>query len=366
MNKILLSAIIAVFCCTFAFAQESKPLKITERPKPEAPLDAGMLDAQGTFSFRITFLANGEIGTVSQISDFPVKILIENAVKAIKKIKFEPQIEENSLINLTAIVQYSYSWEYGWKNIPSKFEDNKQDKQKLDEKAEAIIKKAVQNLGGDKYLQAQSQIGRGRFTQLREGAVASSQSFVDVVVFPDKERTEFKNGGLKTVQTNVGNSGWIYDGASEVIKDQTAKQIAEYKLATRVSLDNLLRGAWRGDGSLSYAGKRQGTLGKRNDVVKLGFPDGFSIEFEFDDEGLPVKAIYKQTKSENVETKEEDRYAQFADVNGIKTPFIVDRFTDNAQSSRINYESVEFNKKINDAVFAKPKDVKEGRKDVKF
>src|SRR5436853_3897279 len=72
------------------------------------------------------------------------------------------------------------------------------------EKANAIVARAVQNLGGDRYLQVRSQVGRGKFSAIREGAVVSFQSFVDVIVFPDRERSEFKGGGSRTIQVNTG------------------------------------------------------------------------------------------------------------------------------------------------------------------
>lgn len=237
----------------------------------------------------------------------------------------------------------------------------------LKEKAEAVIQKAIKNLGGDKYLQVKTQIGRGKFSVMREGTVISFQSFIDVIVFPDKERTEFKGGGVKSVQTNVDSTGWTFDGDAELIKIQNEKQIADFRRGIRVSLDHLLRGSWRNDATLSYVGKRAATLGKRNDVVKLIYKDGLTVEFEFtSDEGLPQKAIYSRVNAENEEIKEEDRYAQFIDVNGVKSPFIIDRFTNGVQSSRINYESFEFNKPVPDSVFAKPSNPKELKKDLKL
>ncbi len=233
--------------------------------------------------------------------------------------------------------------------------------------ADAVIQKAVQNMGGEKYLQVKTQIGRGKFSTIREGAVVSFQTFVDVIVFPDKERTEFKGGGSKTVQTNTGGTGWIFDGDMERVKDQDEAQIQNFKRGIRTSLDNLLRGHWRGEGTLSYVGRRPATLGKRNDVIKLTYSDGLIVEFEFAaDDGLPAKAIYKRLGLDNEEIKEEDRYAQFIDVNGIKTPFIVDRFTNGVQSSRINYESIEYNKSVADSIFAKPANPKELKKDLKM
>ena len=58
--------------------------------------------------------------------------------------------------------------------------------------AEAIIDKAVQKLGGDRYLKVTSQVSRGKFSVIRDGVIVSFQSFIDVIVYPDKERTEFK------------------------------------------------------------------------------------------------------------------------------------------------------------------------------
>lgn len=237
---------------------------------------------------------------------------------------------------------------------------------KTDEKAEAILKKAIQTLGGEKYLQIKSVVGQGKFSLLRDNAIVSYQSFIDVIAYPDRERTEFKQGGVKTVQTNAGDGGWILDGETQFIKDQTKEQIEGYKRGVRASLDNLLRGGWRGKAALTYGGKRQAGLGKRNDVVKLTFEDDFTVEFEFADDGLPIKALYKRLSAEKEEVKEEDRYAQFVDIQGIKTPFIVDHFANGQQTSRLNYESVEFNKTVSDSIFAKPSSAKELKKDLKL
>ncbi len=238
---------------------------------------------------------------------------------------------------------------------------------KTDEHAEAVIKKAVEMLGGDRYLQVKTQIGRGKYSIMREGAVLSFQNFVDVIVFPDSERTEFKSSGIKIVQTNSGGAGWVFDGASQTLNDQTAEQVEGFKRGMKASLDNLLRGYWRGKAELSYIGKREAGIGKRNEVVKLTYDDNFSVEFEFAaTDGLPMKAIYKRLNPDNEDVKEENRYAQFVDVQGIQTPFIIDHFTNGLQTSRINYESIEFNKNISDKIFIKPSNVKELKKDLKL
>jgi len=238
--------------------------------------------------------------------------------------------------------------------------------QQNDDKALAIVANAVKQLGGDRYLNITSQVGRGSFSLLRKEGIASYQSFTDAIVFPDKERTDFKGSGSRSTQVNTGDTGWIYDGDQEIIKIQTPVQIENFKRGIRASIDTLLRGSWKGKATLTYVGKRQGGVGKRNDVVRLTWNDSFAIEFEFSDDGMPVNAIYKHKNLGDDEVKDEDRYAQFVDLNGIKVPLIIDHYMDGQAVSRINYESVDFNKHIPDSIFTKPATPKEAKKDVKY
>ncbi len=234
-----------------------------------------------------------------------------------------------------------------------------------DDKAAAVVTNAVKQLGGERYLNVTSQVGRGSFSLLRKEGVASYQSFTDAIVFPDKERTDFK-GSSRSTQVNVGDSGWIFDGDQEIIKIQTPVQIANFKRGIRASIDTLLRGQWRGQATLAYVGKRPGTVGKRNDVVRLTWNDGFAVDFEFSDDSMPVKALYKHTNLGDDEVKDEDRYGQFVDFNGIKVPLVVDHYMGGQAISRINYDSFEFNKHIPDSVFIKPATPKDAKKDVKY
>ena len=54
------------------------------------------------------------------------------------------------------------------------------------EQAEAVINKAIQNLGGEKYLGVKTQVGRGKYSTIQDGGVISFQTFIDVIVFPSR------------------------------------------------------------------------------------------------------------------------------------------------------------------------------------
>ena len=359
---------VAIFCCvsaTSAIAQ-NPPLRILKQPKPDLPGDYGMLDVQGTIRLRVEFMGSGKVGKVFPITTMPVSNLIELAVAATKRISFEPETREGQAVAVIRNIEYSYGPPLGGWSIPLTSIQGSLEVDQLDGQAEGVLKKAVQTLGGDKYLNAKSQIGRGKFSTIKDGVNVSFQSFTDVIVFPDKERTEFKGSGVRTVQTNTGASGWVYDGDQDLIKIQNEQQIANFRRGLRTSLDNLLRGGWHGDAELTYAGRRQASLGKRNDVLKLTYKDGLVVEFEFADDGSPQKAIYKRTGADKEEVTEEDRYAQFVETDGIKAPYIIDHVVNGVPSSRINYESIEYNKQVLDSIFAKPSNPKELKKDLKL
>jgi hypothetical protein len=238
---------------------------------------------------------------------------------------------------------------------------------KPDEKADAIIKRAVEKLGGERYLQVKTLFSTGNFTQFKEGVTGLPNGFIDVIAYPDRERTEFKQMGNKVIQTNVGEKGWTFDAATQNIREQDQKEIDGFKRSMRTNIDGFLRGYWRSQTeSIVYTGKREAGLGKRNDIIKLTYQDGLVVEFEFAPDGMPIKALYKIKESDDTENKEEDRYAQFADVQGVMVPFIVDHFINGSQTSRINYLTIELNKNVSDAVFAKPTDLKSLKKDLKL
>lgn len=362
--KRLIFTVLILFVASGIVVGQDTNLKILEQPKPELPQRHGMLDVQGTVALKVEFMDIGEIGEVVVIKQLTAD-LDQKAVAAVRKIRFEPEKKDGKAVSVTRTLEYYYSWNGGWR-VP-KSDATTAAKPAEPEKAEAVIAKAVEALGGERYLKVTSQLSRGSFTVMKEGQIASFQRFVDVIVFPDSERTEFKGGGSRVVQTNTGDTGWIFDGDQEIVKVQTEKQISDFKQSIRTNIDTLLRGGWRDKATLAYLGRRPATLGKRNDAIRLTYEDGMTVEYEFSvDTGLPQKVMFKRSNLDGDELREEDRYAQFIDVDGIKTPFVIDRFTNGSQSSRINYESVEFNKPIPRSIFAKPASAKEAKKEIKF
>jgi len=234
-----------------------------------------------------------------------------------------------------------------------------------DEKSQQIIDRAIEAMGGPKYLNIQTVTGKGFYTSYRDGISQIPAKFLDYISYPDRERTEFTGAGIKTIQTNDGDTGWLFDGAVKKISDQSPAQVENFKHAMRTSIENLLRGWWKKEGGkVTYVGRREAGLAKRNEAIRLTYPDGYWIEYEFGArDNLPAKVIYKRTRKDpdsgdQVEVTEEDRIMKFLMIDGVSAPWIIDHFMNGQQATRINYESVEYNQPLPDTLFAKPDNVK--------
>lgn len=232
-------------------------------------------------------------------------------------------------------------------------------------KAEAILTRSIEVLGGPAYLNVKTMVSRGFFTTFREGISQDPARFVDYISYPDRERTEFTGEGIRTIQTNTGDTGWLYDGATKTLSDMKGAQITSFKQSMRTSLENVLRGWWRKENAtLSYVGRREAGLARRNETIRITYPDGFWVEYEFAArEGLPEKILFQTTRSkaevaEKEDVKEEDRLAKPISIAGVTSPWVIDHFTNGVQTSRIAYEAVEYNVPVADALFVKPATIK--------
>jgi hypothetical protein len=234
-----------------------------------------------------------------------------------------------------------------------------------DDKPQQIIDHAIQALGGEKYLNVQTVIGKGFYTSFKDGVSQIPARFTDYISYPDHERTEFVSDGIRTIQANAGDTGWVFDGALKKISDQSPAQIEDFKRSMKTGLEYLLRGWWKKDGGkVTYAGRREAGLAKRNETIRLTYPDGFWIEYEFGAKDyLPAKIIYKRTRKDpdtgdQVEATEEDQLLKFITIDGVTAPWVIDHFVNGKQTTRINYESVQYNQRFADNLFAKPDNVK--------
>jgi hypothetical protein len=232
-------------------------------------------------------------------------------------------------------------------------------------KAEALIREVVKTRGGDAYLKVRSVIGRGTFTGFEKGEAGLPAPFVDYLAYPDRERTEFGKGDSKFIQTNAGATGWVYDAAQKMIRDQKEEQVKSFQQGLRQDLDYLLRKGWQEPGAkLMYVGRREVWKNTFSEAVRVVQADGLSVTIHFDPRAkLPLMIEYaNKYKNEDGDEKLGEyqvRYYRWISFDGVQFPTIQDSYRDGKQTMRVNYDSVSLNAEVPEKLFVKPANIKD-------
>jgi|GEM_PF-6042080 len=86
----------------------SEQLLILSKPRATYTDAAREYNIQGTVRLKVVFLKNGVIGSIQPITELPYG-LTEQAVAAARLIRFEPKKVAGEPVNVTKIVEYSFS-----------------------------------------------------------------------------------------------------------------------------------------------------------------------------------------------------------------------------------------------------------------
>ncbi len=87
---------------------QTKPLKITFRPKPKYTDFARFYEITGSVRIRVTFLNNGTIGSASPFTKLPFG-LTDSAIFAAKRLRFEPMIANGKKLSVTKTVVFTFT-----------------------------------------------------------------------------------------------------------------------------------------------------------------------------------------------------------------------------------------------------------------
>ncbi|MFY9222813.1 MAG: hypothetical protein WAQ98_09100 [Blastocatellia bacterium] len=243
------------------------------------------------------------------------------------------------------------------------------------EKAIALIENAITALGGQAYLAIKSERAQGFVTPYRlinidnpdsnetEPDKIGTQSFVDYILLPDKERVEFKNQGRLFIQSNSTKYNWTYDSDSELLRDQTQVQQQRFANTLRYQIDKILRGGWKSENvQISYLPRQELWPRQYGEGVRLTYSDNEEAEVFFDSQTkLPLALRFPKENYDGIRVKAENRFLRYLEFSGITAPYVVDLFENGKQILRINYETREFNAPIQEKLFIKPANAKSVR-----
>ncbi len=84
------------------------PLTILTKPKPPYTELARAYQISGSVTLRVTFLSNGEIGTITPVKKIPFG-LTNNAINAAKLIRFNPPTKDGTPYSVVKMLQYTFT-----------------------------------------------------------------------------------------------------------------------------------------------------------------------------------------------------------------------------------------------------------------
>jgi len=91
-----------------ATANQTASLKILSMPRAGYTDVARSYRISGTIQLRVTFLENGEIGTVEAVKKLPFGLTVE-AINSARRIRFEPALIDGKAYTVTKLLEYSFS-----------------------------------------------------------------------------------------------------------------------------------------------------------------------------------------------------------------------------------------------------------------
>lgn len=230
-----------------------------------------------------------------------------------------------------------------------------------DPKAIELIKLAIAARGGDRYLSSTSEVGRGEFTQFKDGASTIPIQFIDYILYPDRERTEFGKKKTRLVLTNDATSGWTFDASAKSLKQQTQEQVRDHQEGVQFTLDTVLKTGWKDPAVVvNYLGKKEAWRLQWGETIELLYPGKNKVVLYLSTMNhLPFSIVRDHDNPDGGRVREEDRFSQWVDRGGIMAPNIIDHFESDVQTSRIHYSDLDYNVAIDPKIFLMPANIKD-------
>jgi len=203
---------------------------------------------------------------------------------------------------------------------------------KIDPKAQVLLERAIQALGGPAFLELKTMTTRGRVYAIEEGVTAGMAPFESAVQFPDKRH--YRLGDKKPViLVNDGDRAWELDKFGQTF--QLPGQIRRWKLTVRYGLENLLRLRIHEPGVLIQAGGTDFVDNVPVQAVDIFDAQGAQIKLLLHRQTyLPVRISYRVQDPKTLEwEKYADVYGDYHRFQGIQTPMHVARYLDDERVS---------------------------------
>jgi hypothetical protein len=220
-------------------------------------------------------------------------------------------------------------------------------------KAKQILQAAIQALGGQAYLDVHDVTCTGNIGQFdHAGNVTGFGKFIDYSIPPNKERQE-NLPKRNIIEIYNGKQGWDLDRGG--VSDAPATDLAQFQQDTLKDIDNIIRHRIHEPGMiLRYAGPDVVEL-KQADWVELVDSDNRTIRIAFArSTHLPIKEISEtRDPKSQMTSKETDLFSDYHPVQGIQTPFQLERDRNGMKIFQAFFATCKYNTNLPDSFFTK-------------
>jgi len=212
---------------------------------------------------------------------------------------------------------------------------------RIDPKAQQILDRVIQALGGPAFLKVKRLTTRGRLYSITDEVTSAFAPFESAVEYPDKRRFSYgKNPPV--ILINDGDLAWELDRYGQT--SQPAEQAWRWKISNRYSLENLLRLRIHEPGILIQEGGVDFVDNVATKALEMVDAQGTQLKMDLNRQTiLPVRLSYRVHNPRTGDwTDFADVYSDYRNIQSVMTPMHIARFLDDERVSEIFRSSAHY------------------------
>ncbi len=220
-------------------------------------------------------------------------------------------------------------------------------------KAKELLQQTITALGGQAYLNVRDTTCTGRFALFgHSGDLTGYASFRDLWKYPDKNRTEYSKKA-NVIDVYNGNQGWTLDKGG--VQEATATAIEDFQEGLKKDIDHLLHFRLKEEGLIFRYGGGDIVDLKQVDWVEIVDRDRRTFRLALDrTTRLPIRAVVTGRNPTTRERTEEINYfSSYHPIQGVQTPFQVERERNGFKVYQVFYTSCQYNTGLGDDLFTR-------------
>jgi hypothetical protein len=220
-------------------------------------------------------------------------------------------------------------------------------------KAKQLLKQSIDALGGSAYLNVRDSTCSGRGGQFgHSGELDGFKTFINYVEPPDMDRTE-NLPQRNIVEVYNGDKGWTLDRGG--VSESPITDLARFQDGVKKDLSNILRNRIHEAGMIVRYGGHDVVNLHEVDWVELVDADDRTFRIAIESAShLPIeKLVQTRNPTTRVVTEETELYSNYHPIDGIQTPFQIERSRNGMKVYQVFFDKCEYNTGLPASLFTR-------------